>query len=400
MGPIGAGGWRGWLRGLGLRKQGAAVPAPSFPTVTGAPGSPVPHEPAATQGEGSASFEALLVARQVQRYEIERWRAAFDRLPEACLLLNQAGGILFANAAAARLLEIAPQPGAGPQLEEVLARMPAAQRPSVWREPLPGARGSDLGSVVVLRDPASERRLESAIAEFLSHIAHELKSPLSTIRSYSEMLQDGSIEKPDTRREFFNVITDETSRLAKLIDNLLDLSKLDTGALTPKKARLRADALVQELLRACEPQARAKGLQLQGKVPPNLPTVFGDKDLIGVAVSNLISNAIKYTPSGGRVQVRAVAEDESLVIEVEDSGIGIRPEDRAHLFEKFFRGSGPEVRKQPGTGLGLALAQQIVKLHGGQLGVDSQSGRGSTFRIVLPLGGREQREAFGLPEGS
>ena len=133
---------------------------------------------------------------------------------------------------------------------------------------------------------------------------------------------------------------------------------------------------------------------------PNLPPVFVGPQLIRQALANLISNAIKYTPAGGRVQVRAASQDESLVVEVEDSGPGIAPEEQKLVFEKFFRGSSPEVRKQPGSGLGLALARQIVQLHGGQLTLESQPGRGSTFRIVLPLGGREQREAFGLPEAS
>ena len=377
-------------RGLlpGLRGRAPRPPAP----VAGAPPEPAPSDPA-------ASLEALLVARQVQRYEIERWRAAFERLPDACLLLNQADGVVFANRAARSLLGLETQPPPGASLDELLARSPDPHpRPS--REPLLDTRGADAGSLVVLRDTRAEGRLESAAAEFLSHISHELKSPLNTIRSYAEMLNDGSVDRPETRKEFFNVITEESCRLAKLVDNLLDLSKIDTGVLVPSRGRLRADALLQELLRAAEPQARSKGLQLHAKVPPNLPTIFGDKDLVGVAVSNLISNAIKYTPAGGEVQVRATSDEESLVIEVQDSGIGIRPEDRNHIFEKFFRGSGPEVRKQPGTGLGLALAQQIVVLHGGRLGVETQPGRGSTFRIVLPLGGREQREAFGLPEAT
>jgi len=336
----------------------------------------------------------------VQRYEIERWRLAFERLPEACVLLNQAGCVLFANRAALPFLGLEAQPPSGAPLEDLLARAAGPAQPTIWREPLVDGRGADLGAIVVLRDPGSDTRLESAIAEFLSHISHELKSPLNTIRSYAEMLNDGSVDRAETRKEFFNVITEESCRLAKLIDNLLDLSKIDTGALVPQRARLRPDALLHELLRAAEPQARSRGLELQVKIPPNLPSAFGDKDLVGVAVSNLISNAIKYTPAGGHVQVRAASEDDSLIIEVEDTGIGIRPEDRQHVFEKFFRGTSPEVRKQSGTGLGLALAQQIVQLHGGQLTLDSAPGRGSTFRIVLPLGGREQREAFGLPEGS
>lgn len=341
-----------------------------------------------------ARLEALLAARQVQRYEIERWRMAFDLTPEAALLLNQAGVVLFANQAARKLLESDALDGR--DFDDVLAR--SAARPRPWREPLADVRGADLGSLVLLREPGAGLPAQGAFLEFLSHISHELKSPLNTIRSYAEMLMDGSIEEAETRKEFFNVITEESCRLAKLVDNLLDLSKIDAGALAPERSRLRPDSLLNELVRAAEPQARSKGLELQAEVPTNLPSAFGDKDLVAVAISNLISNAIKYTPAGGRIAVRARAEEETLVVEVQDSGIGIPRDEQKKVFEKFYRGSGRDVRQQSGTGLGLALAQQIIRLHGGTLRLDSEPGKGTTFRIDLPLGGKELREAFGLPE--
>jgi signal transduction histidine kinase len=362
------------------------------------PAAPAPPPAAAGGPEEALRVEALLAARQVQRYEIERWRTAFDHLPEACLLLNQAGHVLFANRLAARLLQLEPQSPAGVAFEDLLQRGGGAERVRVTREPLVDGRGGELGTLVVLRDAGAETRQEGVLTEFLSHISHELKSPLDTIRSYAEMLMDGSVARPETSKEFFNVITEESCRLAKLVDNLLDLSKIDSGVLAPHPGRLRAEALLQELVRAVEPQARAKGLTLEARLAPNLPTAYADKDLLGVAVSNLISNAVKYTPEGGRIQVRARHEDGALWIEVEDTGLGIGPEDRQRIFEKFYRAQDPKVRQQPGTGLGLALARQIVSLHGGTLQVDTEPGRGSTFRIVLPVREREQREAFGLPE--
>lgn len=359
--------------------------------------APAGGAPSAASGEESARLEALLAARQVQRYEIERWRAAFAALPEPCVLLNQAGRVLFANREAERLLGLEEPAPAGTALDDLLRRT-AGMR--VWREPLADGRNAELGELVVLRDPSGEARDEQVLGEFLSHISHELKSPLNTIRSYAEMLLEGSVDRAATQKEFFNVITEESCRLAKLIDNLLDLSKIDRGALVPQRARLRLESLVGELVRAAEPQARAKGIQLAARVPSNLPTAFADKDLVGVALNNLLANALKYTPEGGRVQVRASHDEGTVCIEVEDSGIGIPPEERERVFEKFYRGASTEVRKQPGTGLGLALARQIVVLHGGTLTVDGAPGRGSTFRIVLPVGGREQREAFGLPEAT
>ena len=360
---------------------------------------PVPAA-VASQAPTDARLEALLAARQAQRYEIARWRAVFERSPEPAVLLNRADAVLAANRAARALGACSEDAPVNVPLEEWLRRAAVPAQPVQRREPLADPQGLELGTLCVFGEPATDAPSEAAIGEFLSHISHELKSPLNTIRSYSEMLMDGSIDDPETRKEFFNVINEESCRLAKLIENLLDLSQLDSGSLRLQRARLRPDALLGELVRAAEPQARARDIVLDAKMAANLPTVFADKDLFGVAVNNLLSNALKYTPSGGRVTVRARGEAEALVVEVEDTGIGIPPAEQARIFEKFYRGASAEVRKQPGTGLGLALAQQIVGLHGGQLTLASQPGRGTTFRLQFPTGAREQREAFGLPEAT
>jgi len=366
-----------------LRRPDAGAPAPATIPSAAPP---------------DARLEALLAARQVQRFEIARWRAVFERGAEPAVLLNRADAVLAANRAARALGAHGEEAPVHVPLDEWLRRAAVPPQPIQRREPLADAQGLELGTLCVFGEPVTEGPSEAAIGEFLSHISHELKSPLNTIRSYSEMLMDGSIDDPETRKEFFNVINEESCRLAKLIENLLDLSKLDSGSLALQRARLRPDALLGELVRAAEPQARARDIVLDAKLAANLPTVFADKDLVAVAISNLLSNAIKYTPAGGRVSVRARGEADALVIEVEDTGIGIPAAEQAHIFEKFYRGASAEVRKQAGTGLGLALAQQIVGLHGGQLTLVSQPGRGTTFRLQFPAGAREQREAFGLPE--
>lgn len=362
---------------------------------------PVPTpEAIASEAPADARLEALLAARQVQRFEITRWRAVFERTAEPTVVLNRVEAVVAVNRAARALGCGGDAAPLNVPLDEWLRRAEVPAQSTQRREVLHDAQGLDLGSVVVFGEPVIQSPSQAAVGEFLSHISHELKSPLNTIRSYSEMLMDGSIDDPETRKEFFNVINEESSRLAKLIENLLDLSKLDSGSLHLQRARLRPDAMLNELVRAAEPQARARDIVLDTKFAANLPTVFADKDLAGVAINNLLSNAIKYTPVGGRVSVRARGEAEALVIEVEDTGIGIPLAEQAHIFEKFYRGASAEVRKQSGTGLGLALAHQIVGLHDGQLTLVSQPGRGTTFRLQLPTGARQQREAFGLPEAS
>ncbi len=219
--------------------------------------------------------------------------------------------------------------------------------------------------------------------ELLGHLAHELKSPLHTIGAYAEMLQEGSVD-PAARNEFFAVITSESQRLATLIDTLVDLSNIEAGALVPQRGPVRIDALVKELVGTFDTAARGKAIDVVVSSPGPIPAVLADSQLLAVALRNLLANAIQYTPRGGRVEVRVGAARGTITVEIADSGIGIHPDDRPQVFDKFFRGRAPEVRQQPGSGLGLALAERLVALHGGGLEVESAPGVGSTFRLTLP----------------
>jgi two-component system sensor histidine kinase VicK len=323
--------------------------------------------------------------------EAARWRAAFDALPEACFLVNTAGQVEVANRAAqVRAGAALPAPFASLQ---VWLGAATGGEERVWRAPLSDAAGAVCGEIVRVQSPPSAVPRAGLPSAVLTHLGHELKSPLHTIRAYSEVLREGGVDAA-TRNEFFAVIGAETQRLANLIDTLVDLSKIDSGDLVPQRGALRVDAVLAAEVRAAAAAACSKSIDLAAGLPATLPAVLGDADLLAVALRNLLSNAIQYTPCGGRVDVRANATDETLTVEIADTGIGIHPDDRPQVFQRFFRGRAPEVRKHPGSGLGLALVERIVALHGGTLAVESELGRGSTFRLSLPAAGSAAPESF------
>jgi len=236
----------------------------------------------------------------------------------------------------------------------------------------------------LLRDVTAQQAAQRAQAEFLAQITHELKAPLNTIVAYVEALSDENLLDVAERHEFLNTLNAEALRMGQLISNLLQLSRIQLGNLSAEFGFVKAEALIRDRAEAVRSQAEARQQILTLELPENLPPLYGDKDLLGVAITNLITNAIKYTPVGGRITVRATANDKDLAIEVEDTGIGIPEEARSRIFERFARADQPEVQRQTGSGLGLALVKEITELHDGQVSVESQLGRGSCFSLRLP----------------
>ena len=247
----------------------------------------------------------------------------------------------------------------------------------------PGASGV----VVVFRDVTLERQSEKAKSEFVSHVAHELRTPLSSIRAYVEMLVDGEAADETTRAEYYGIIQTATERLGRMIDNMLNISRIESGTVRINKEPVAMAIVVKDALDVVRPQAAEKGLNLAEELTPVAFRVNADRDMIYEAVQNLLSNAIKYTPAGGNVQVRmAVNEaDKTISIAVSDTGVGIPKEDLPKMFGKFFRvEANKKVAK--GTGLGLNLVKHIVEtVHEGKMGLTSEVGQGSTFTMTLPL---------------
>lgn len=254
---------------------------------------------------------------------------------------------------------------------------------STLRDGGKGQRGC--GAVAVLRDISNQKVHQQRNAEFVSAVSHEMKTPLAGIKAYLELLVDGDAEDEQTREEFLGVINGQANRLQRLIDNMLNLARIEAGVVDVKKQSLSLNELLEESLSLVRPSAEAKQIELAADLSHLHLSVVADRDMIMQAAINLLSNAIKYTPNAGRVVLRSRLFDGQVCFEVEDTGVGLSENDCQKVFEKFYR-----VKKDqdmaPGTGLGLPLAKHIVEdVHGGQLQVSSVLGKGSTFTVTLPV---------------
>jgi two-component system phosphate regulon sensor histidine kinase PhoR len=240
------------------------------------------------------------------------------------------------------------------------------------------------GAVLVLRDIGDQKALQMRNAEFVSSVSHEMKSPLAGIKAYVELLADGDAEDEETREQFLEVINSQTDRLQRLIDNMLNLARIEAGVVHVSKEQRSLNELLDEAVHVVQPSAEAKKVTLLVQLSPLYLGVLADRDMLLQAAINLFSNAIKYTPQGGQVTIRSRLGADQVIFEVEDTGVGLSEEDCQKVFEKFYRVK-KDKEMASGTGLGLPLAQHIVQdVHGGQLTVQSKLGVGSIFRVALP----------------
>ncbi len=252
------------------------------------------------------------------------------------------------------------------------------------RSPHKASDSLSQGAVAVLTDITHEKAIQKRNAEFVSSVSHEMKTPLASVRAYVELLADGDAEDEATREEFLGVIHSQTERLQRLIDNLLNLSRIEAGVVNVNKVPRSLNELLDEAVNLLQPAAAHKHMELVTDLSPLYLGVLADRDTLLQAAINLVSNALKYTPESGRVTVRSRLADESVVFEVQDTGVGLSPEDKQKVFEKFYRVKKDQ-QMAAGTGLGLPLVKHIVEdVHSGRIEVDSEPGRGSTFRIILP----------------
>lgn len=250
--------------------------------------------------------------------------------------------------------------------------------------------GTPIGKMISLKDITHEKLGEKTMKEFVTQLSHELRTPLTTITAYNEMLMDGEIEDPEVKKEFYNTIRDETSRLSQLIHNLLNMSKIEMGGLTFNKELVRTDWLFQDCINAAEAAAHKKQIKVEKLMPDNFPTLVGDKEQLKVAINNVLNNAVKYTPENGSITFSLNESDQHVIFEISDTGYGISQEDRPRIFDKTYRSSDPRIVEQPGSGFGLAITEAIINHHGGMLEVESEPGIGTQITIRIP------KEAYDL----
>lgn len=242
------------------------------------------------------------------------------------------------------------------------------------------------GMVLIFTDITELRRLERVRTEFVGNVSHELKTPLTSIKGYVETLLDMEIEQPVVNK-FLNVIGKESDRLSRLIGDLLDLSRLEAKRNT-QLIPTRLQDVMDNVTTILQSEAEKKAITLKIFIPPLLPRVMGIEEQLNQVFINLIENAIKYTPEGGRVVVSAEADENWVTLRVVDNGVGIPPEDLDRIFERFYRVDKARSRQAGGTGLGLSIVKHIVKGHGGDIWVESKVGVGSLFTVKFQREGK------------
>jgi PAS domain S-box-containing protein len=357
------------------------------------------------QARGEVVAESLAPQRQ-SGGELD---AAFDVMSHGMVLLDARQKVRFANGAATVYLRVDRKEIIGRDVADVV-KEPALidavrdvtdgaaqgtkvveltrqdETKAVLRFSVRRMRKGDVTTaMLVIEDVTQQRVADEARNNFIAQVAHELRAPLTNIRLYIESAIETGDSEPAVRENALNVINQESRRLERIIGEMLSISEIEAGSLRVHKDDVHLDALLDEARLDFEPQANEKKVTLEFLLPPKLPVIQGDRDKLALTVHNLVGNAIKYTPGGGKVTVRLEENRGHVDIEVTDTGIGIKPDELEKVFERFYRARDERVSKIAGTGLGLTLAREVARLHGGEVTVESQINQGSTFTLSLPL---------------
>ena len=355
----------------------------------------------------SSSLGELLQAQQASQ-------AAIDSLPDPVLVLDSAGGLVNVNAAAEQVLRLSqasPDPLASlaPRiravLEQVRAHVMAGKGPFVPKgfeeavraespdgdrfllpraTPLYSEEGAVAGATVVLQDVTRLMRFDELKNDLVATVAHEFRTPITSLRMAIHLCAE-EVVGPLTEKQadLLQAARQDCERLQAIVDDLLDLSRIQAGRVELHRRPVEASALLEEATRALRQAAQGAGLELRVEEPDSSPRVSADPERVQLILQNLVSNAIRYTPAGGSITLSAAVDGALARFAVRDTGVGIPREYQERIFEKFFRIPGD---RSGGVGLGLYIAREIVQAHGGKMGVESAPERGSTFWFTLPLG--------------
>jgi PAS domain S-box-containing protein len=276
----------------------------------------------------------------------------------------------------------------------VTQRAPVRRELQMVSTPVHGAGDEYLGRLYTFRDVTNEREVDRLKTEFVSLVSHELRTPLTSIKGFVDLLFEFDVDRLSAeQREFLTIVQSNVDRLVTIINDLLDISRIESGRLELQWSEFDLRQTIAEVARSFQPQLDAKNQRLDLDLPTSLSYVLADRERVIQILTNLVSNAHKYTPAGGSIAVSASADDRFLTVEVADSGMGLSAEDLGKLFTKFFRASNRATQEVRGTGLGLAITRSLVEAHGGQITATSQLGEGSTFRFTLLVAAGAQRPA-------
>lgn len=295
---------------------------------------------------------------------------SFDELLEA-LSPDKAAELEAANVNAEVISELALATEAGGRTLR-LARAPLGD-------------DSSAGHVWTVRDITQQKLAEASRDQFIDTATHELRTPLANIKAYAETLATCDLTDVEQQKDFCNTINSEATRLARFVDDLLSISSLEVGSLGINRQNVDVYRLLNEAAEKVRPLMKQRSLTFELQLSEKLGEAKLDKDKVSGLAVNLLGNAAKYTPEGGTVTFFATRQEDEIKIEVRDTGVGITPTEQEKVFDKFFRSDNPEIQDAVGTGLGLALAREIARLHRGDLSVESTLGEGSTFTALLPI---------------
>ncbi len=342
--------------------------------------------------------ETILALREEQT----RLSGLLERMTDGVLITDGEGRVGLINAAAARLLGVAPEEARGRSFVQVVwdHRLVALweacrerreegvglidltpRRPTVFQAVVSPLEGEEGAALVLLQDLTRVRELETVRRDFVANVSHELRTPLATLKALVETLREGALEDPQAARRFLERMEGELDRLDRIVGELLDLARIESGRMPMQMAQVTVAEVVGPPVEELRPLAERAGLRLTVSLAPDLPPILADVDGMRRVVANLVHNAIQFTPSG-EVTVQAERRGEEVVISVRDTGVGIAAEDLPRVFERFYKARGS---RSGGAGLGLAIAKHIVLAHGGRIWAESVPGQGSTFSVALPV---------------
>jgi PAS domain S-box-containing protein len=377
-------------------------------------------------GKEAQAWNKLLAERSTARTQSSRQRAAevlnsrrsgrgdldaaFDAMTHGIVLIDEKMRVKHMNGAAASFLRAKRESAVGMDLKElieqpdVLESLESVITGSVRKKTTieverqgdqgsgvlrfsirPVRREDSAAAMILIEDITQQRVAEESRNAFVAHATHELRTPLTNIRLYLETVMEEGNQDAAQRGKALNIINQEARRLERIVGEMLSVSEIEAGSLRIKNDDVRLDVLFDELKGDYAALAEDKQIALSFSLPPKLPVMRGDRDKIVMAMHNLIGNALKYTPKGGNVSVSVKADGKQLLFSVSDNGIGISEEDAERIFERFYRAKDPRVEKITGSGLGLTLAREVIRLHGGDVTVQSELNKGSTFTLTLPV---------------
>ncbi|GLI50571.1 PAS domain-containing sensor histidine kinase [Tepidanaerobacter syntrophicus] len=338
--------------------------------------------------------------------ETDKTRAVLASMAEGLIAVDQNCHVVMMNFAAEKLFKIRQEETLGKHLLEVLrnrelhdlinevlkTRKGSTREIKIntyderifWINVVPIDKENNLDAVAVMRDITELKRLEKMKSDFVSNVSHELKTPLTSISGFAETLLDGAYKSEENCRYFLRIIKQETDRMTRLINELLYLSRIEKPDFSIPKRPVNIASVVNKAVKLLQKNIDDKGHLLNLRLPENLGPVTGDEDSVLEIIINLLDNAIKYTPEGGNITVEIEDESDFISISVADNGIGIAGDELERIFGRFYRVQGPGITSASGTGLGLAVVKHLVESLNGKISVESQLGKGSTFKVSLP----------------